>query len=215
MALNKKTTIIAALGALILPVAAKDHAVEAPADAASSCDALTGFYGIGFSTGSFSSSDGDQVDADGFTLGLSLDISEDADLFVLYQEYDGGNFNEVTAVARKSYDLIDGLITAGGLGYGTQSVEGTVTSNAIVAQVRVGTEIAGFGLNLTYDHNFVQDVLYVDDIEVNGDFATMHLVGTYQLTESMRLWPAYEWQVSGDTYVEKDDTTSIGLSFNF
>ena len=209
MAMNKKTTIIAALGALILPVAAKHHAVETPADPAPCCDALTGFYGIGFSTGSFSDPAGNQEDADGYTLGLSLDISEDADIFLLYQDYDGGNFNEVTAVARKSYDLIDGFTTTGGLGYGTQSLNGVVTSNAIVAQVRVGTEIAGIGLNLTYDHNFVQDS------EVNDDFATMHLVGTYQLTESMRLWAAYEWQVSGDTLVEKDDTTSIGLSFNF
>ncbi len=109
MALNKKTTIIAALGALILPVAAKHHAVEVPAETESCCDALTGFYGIGFSTGSFSDPAGNQEDADGYTLGLSLDISEDADIFLLYQDYDGGNFNEVTAVARKSYDLIDGF----------------------------------------------------------------------------------------------------------
>ncbi|MEJ6719030.1 MAG: hypothetical protein QNK82_11125 [Akkermansiaceae bacterium] len=209
MALNKKTTIITALAALILPVAAKHHAVEPAAETGSGCDALTGFYGIGISTGSFSASDGSAEDADGYTLGLSLDIAEDTNIFLLYQDYDGGDFNEVTAVARKSYDLIDGFITAGGLGYGTQSVNGSVTSNALVAQVRIGTEIAGIGLNLTYDHNFVLDS------EVNDDFATIHLVGTYQLTESMRLWAAYEWQVSGDTLVEKDDTTSIGISINF
>ena len=209
MALNKKTTIITALAALILPVAAKHHAVEPAVETGSGCDALTGFYGIGISTGSFSASDGSAEDADGYTLGLSLDIAEDTNIFLLYQDYDGGDFNEVTAVARKSYDLIDGFITAGGLGYGTQSVNGSVTSNALVAQVRIGTEIAGIGLNLTYDHNFVLDS------EVNDDFATIHLVGTYQLTESMRLWAAYEWQVSGDTLVEKDDTTSIGISINF
>ncbi|MDB2640812.1 hypothetical protein N9Y63_08120, partial [Akkermansiaceae bacterium] len=94
-------------------------------------------------------------------------------------------------------------------GYGTQSVGGSVASNAIVGEIQIGTEIAGIGINLTYDHNFVLDS------EVNDDFATMHLVGIYPLSDSMNLWAAYEWQVSGDTLVEKDDTTSIGIGIRF
>ena len=209
MALNKKTTIIAALGALILPVAAKDHAVEAPAEAASSCDGLSGLYGIGYSSGNFSASDGSERDADGYTLGLRLNVAEDTEVFFLYQDYDGGDFNEATAILRKSYDLIEGFTTRAGIGYGTQSVDGSVASNAIVGEVAIGTEIAGIGISLTYDHNFVLDS------EVNDDFATMHLVGIYPLSDSMNLWAAYEWQVSGDTLVEKDDTTSIGIGIRF
>jgi hypothetical protein len=209
MALNKKTTIIAALGALILPVAAKDHAVEAPAEAASSCDGLSGLYGIGYSSGNFSASDGSETDADGYTLGLRLNVTEDTEVFFLYQDYDGGDFNEATAILRKSYDLIEGFTTRAGIGYGTQSVDGSVASNAIVGEVAIGTEIAGIGISLTYDHNFVLDSA------VNDDFATMHLVGIYPLSDSMNLWAAYEWQVSGDTLVEKDDTTSIGIGIRF
>ena len=209
MALNKKTTIIAALGALILPVAAKDHAVEAPAEAASSCDGLSGLYGIGYSSGNFSASDGSERDADGYTLGLRLNVTEDTEVFFLYQDYDGGDFNEATAILRKSYDLIEGFTTRAGIGYGTQSVDGSVASNAIVGEVAIGTEIAGIGISLTYDHNFVLDS------KVNDDFATMHLVGIYPLSDSMNLWAAYEWQVSGDTLVEKDDTTSIGIGIRF
>ena len=209
MALNKKTTIIAALGALILPVAAKDHAVEAPAEAASSCDGLSGLYGIGYSSGNFSASDGSERDADGYTPGLRLNVAEDTEVFFLYQDYDGGDFNEATAILRKSYDLIEGFTTRAGIGYGTQSVDGSVASNAIVGEVAIGTEIAGIGISLTYDHNFVLDS------EVNDDFATMHLVGIYPLSDSMNLWAAYEWQVSGDTLVEKDDTTSIGIGIRF
>lgn len=209
MALNKKTTIIAALGALILPVAAKDHAVEAPAEAASSCDGLSGLYGIGYSSGNFSAADGSEGDADGYTLGLRLNVTEDTEVFFLYQDYDGGDFNEATAILRKSYDLIEGFTTRAGIGYGTQSVDGSVASNAIVGEVAIGTEIAGIGISLTYDHNFVLDS------EVNDDFATMHLVGIYPLSDSMNLWAAYEWQVSGDTLVEKDDTTSIGIGIRF
>ena len=177
MALNKKTTIIAALGALILPVAAKDHAVEAPAEAASSCDGLSGLYGIGYSSGNFSASDGSERDADGYTLGLRLNVTEDTEVFFLYQDYDGGDFNEATAILRKSYDLIEGFTTRAGIGYGTQSVDGSVASNAIVGEVAIGTEIAGIGISLTYDHNFVLDS------EVNDDFATMHLVGIYPLSD--------------------------------
>ena len=209
MALNKKTTIIAALGALILPVAAKDHAVEAPAEAASSCDGLSGLYGVGYSSGNFSAADGSEGDADGYTLGLRLNVTEDTEVFFLYQDYDGGDFNEATAILRKSYDLIEGFTTRAGIGYGTQSVDGSVASNAIVGEVAIGTEIAGIGISLTYDHNFVLDS------EVNDDFATMHLVGIYPLSDSMNLWAAYEWQVSGDTLVEKDDTTSIGIGIRF
>ena len=209
MALNKKTTIIAALGALILPVAAKDHAVEAPADAASSGDGLSGLYGIGYSSGNFSAADGSETDADGYTLGLRLNVTEDTEVFFLYQDYDGEDFNEATAILRKSYDLIEGFTTRAGIGYGTQSVGGSVASNAIVGEVAIGTEIAGIGISLTYDHNFVLDSA------VNDDFATMHLVGIYPLSDSMNLWAAYEWQVSGDTLVEKDDTTSIGIGIRF
>ena len=209
MALNKKTTIIAALGALILPVAAKEHAVEATAGAASRCAGLSGLYGIGYSSGNFSASDGSERDADGYTLGLRLNVTEDTEVFFLYQDYDGGDFNEATAILRKSYDLIEGFTTRAGIGYGTQSVGGSVASNAIVGEVAIGTEIAGIGISLTYDHNFVLDS------EVNDDFATMHLVGIYPLSDSMNLWAAYEWQVSGDTLVEKDDTTSIGIGIRF
>ncbi len=209
MALNKKTTIIAALGALILPVAAKHHEVEAPAETASCCDGLSGLYGIGYSSGTFSASDGSEGDSDGYTLGLRLNITEDTEIFFLYQDYDSEDFNEATAVLRKSYDLLDGFTTKAGIGYGTQSIGGSVASNAIVGELAIGTEIAGIGVSLTYDHNFVLDS------DVNDDFATMHLVGVYPLSDSMNLWAAYEWQVSGDTLVEKDDTTSIGIGIRF
>ncbi|MEO1831910.1 MAG: hypothetical protein ABGZ08_05190 [Akkermansiaceae bacterium] len=209
MALNKKTTIIAALGALILPVAAKHHEVEAPAETKSCCDGLSGLYGVGYSSGNFSAADGSEGDADGYTLGLRLNITEDTEIFFLYQDYDNGDFNEATAVLRKSYDLLDGFTTKAGIGYGTQSIGGSVASNAIVGELAIGTEIAGIGVSLTYDHNFVLDS------DVNDDFATMHLVGVYPLSDSMNLWAAYEWQVSGDTLVEKDDTTSIGIGIRF
>jgi hypothetical protein len=209
MALNKKTTIIAALGALILPVAAKHHAVETPAETESCCDGLSGLYGIGYSSGNFSASDGSKRDAEGYTLGLRLNVTEDTEVFFLYQDYDSGDFNEATAILRKSYDLIEGFTTRAGIGYGTQSVGGSVASNAIVGELAIGTEIAGIGISLTYDHNFVLDS------EVNDDFATMHLVGIYPLSDSMNLWAGYEWQVSGDTLIEKDDTTSIGIGIRF
>ena len=151
MALNKKTTIIAALGALILPVAAKDHAVEAPAEAASSCDGLSGLYGVGYSSGNFSAADGSEGQADGITLGLRFDIADDTEIFFLYQDFEDGGFNEATAVLRKSYDLIDGFTTKAGIGYGTQSLTGTPTSTAIVGELAIGTEIAGIGISLTYD----------------------------------------------------------------
>ena len=212
MALNKKTTIIAALGALILPAAAKDHAVEAPAEAASSCDGLSGLYGVGYSSGNFSAADGSEGQADGITLGLRFDIADDTEIFFLYQDFEDGGFNEATAVLRKSYDLIDGFTTKAGIGYGTQSLTGTPTSTAIVGELAIGTEIAGVGISLTYDHNFVID----SDTEYhNDDFATMHLVGIYPLSDSMNLWAAYEWQVSGDTFIEKDDVTSVGIGIRF
>jgi hypothetical protein len=50
---------------------------------------------------------------------------------------------------------------------------------------------------------------------INDDFATMHLVGIYPLSDSMNLWAAYEWQVSGDTFIEKDDVTSVGIGIRF
>jgi len=209
MALNKKTTIIAALGALILPVAAKHHEVEALAETASSCDGLSGLYGIGYSSGNFSAADGSEGQSDGITLGLKLDITEDTEMFFLYQDFNNGEFTEATGVLRKSYDLIEGFTTKAGIGYGTQAVIGTPSSTAIVGELAIGTEIAGLGISLTYDHNFVIDS------DLNDDFATMHLVGVYPLSDSMNLWAAYEWQVSGDTFIEKDDVTSVGISVHF
>jgi hypothetical protein len=216
MALNKKTTMIAALGALILPVAAKHHAVEPAAETKSCCDGLSGLYGVGYSSGNFSAADGSEGQADGITLGLRFDIADDTEIFFLYQDFENGGFNEATAVLRKSYDLIDGFTTKAGIGYGTQSLIGTPSSTAIVGELAIGTEIAGVGISLTYDHNFVIDSDINDEgSDINDDFATMHLVGIYPLSDSMNLWAAYEWQVSGDTFIEKDDVTSVGIGIRF
>ena len=143
---------------------------------------------------------------------MRFDIAADTEIFFLYQDFENGGFNEATAVLRKSFDLIDGFTTKAGIGYGTQSLIGTPSSTAIVGELSIGTEIAGVGINLTYDHNFVIDS---DTDAINDDFATMHLVGIYPLSDSMNLWAAYEWQVSGDTFIEKDDVTSVGIGIRF
>lgn len=126
--------------------------------------------------------------------------------------------DELRILLNRDFELSETLNLFGGIGYGWRdiSVQGSsIGGDGVLANLGLEYSTGHYFASLVYTHCFTQN----SDLSNAGikkeDFGYLEATVGYDITEQLAATLAYECNVYGDQYLEKDHVIAIGLNYSF
>ena len=135
--------------------------------------------------------------------------------------------DELRILLNRDFELSETLNLFGGIGYGWRDAlldtplgSLSVSGDGVLANLGLEFSTGHYFASLVYTHCFTQN------IDVSGlgfgspnlkkeDFGYLEATVGYDITEQLAATLAYECNVYGDQYLEKDHVIAIGLNYSF
>ena len=126
--------------------------------------------------------------------------------------------SELRILLNRDFELSETLNLFGGIGYGWRDSSGFGTSiggDGVLANLGLEFSTGHYFASLVYTHCFTQNMDFSGAGLKKEDFGYLEATVGYDITEQLAATLAYECNVYGDQYLEKDHVIAIGLNYSF
>jgi len=126
--------------------------------------------------------------------------------------------DELRILLNRDFELSETLNLFGGIGYGWRGLSSgsdEVNEDGILANLGLEFSTGHYFASLVYTHCFTQNIDHSNAGLQKEDFGNLEATVGYDITEQLAATLAYECNVYGDQYLEKDHVIAIGLNYSF
>ncbi len=130
--------------------------------------------------------------------------------------------DELRILLNRDFELSETLNLFGGIGYGWRDAlldtplgSLSVSGDGVLANLGLEFSTGHYFASLVYTHCFTQNMDFSGAGLKKEDFGYLEATVGYDITEQLAATLAYECNVYGDQYLEKDHVIAIGLNYSF